>query len=116
MASICCRRRYANTFPIHPIHSSSPPKGISAARISGGESNMSEEQTTEQGEQLFVPSDPLAAATVTFLREHYGDDLEQVSEHRGEATIVVRPEALIRVCRALREDTQQYDFLADITA
>jgi NADH-quinone oxidoreductase subunit C len=77
---------------------------------------MSEEQTTEQGEELFVPSDPLAAATVIFLREQFGEHLEEVSEYRGEATIVVRPEALIRICRALREDTQQYDFLADITA
>jgi len=78
---------------------------------------MSEEQTTEQGEELFVPSDSLAAATVTFLREHFGEDLEQVAEHRGEVTIDVRPEAITRICRALREDsTQQYDFLADITA
>jgi NADH-quinone oxidoreductase subunit C len=78
---------------------------------------MSEEQTTEQGEERYVPSDPLAAATVAFLREHYGDDLEELGEYRGEVTIAVRHEAMPRICRALREDsTQQYDFLADITA
>ena len=67
--------------------------------------------------ELATPSNPLAAATVAFLRDRFPDDVLEAAEYRGEMTIVVRPEAIADVCLALRDDkTLVYNYLADITA
>jgi NADH-quinone oxidoreductase subunit C len=55
--------------------------------------------------------------TVAFLRERFADALIDVAERLGETTIVVRPDAIVEVCRALRDDPAlQYNFLSTITA
>ena len=67
--------------------------------------------------ELVTPLNPLAEATVAMLRDHFGDGVLDATEHRGEMTIEVRPEIIVEVCRALRDDKNlQYNFLADITA
>lgn len=79
---------------------------------------MAEGQTTteaEQAPQPFVPSEPLAARTVTYLRERFAGDILDVTEHRGQTAAVVRPEAIEAVCRGLRDD-QGFGFLSQITA
>src|SRR5258708_29653379 len=81
---------------------------------------MAEGKTTEQApetEQPFVPSDPLAARAVALLRERFAADVLDVSEHRGQTSVVVRPEAIEPVCRALRDAPElRFDFLAQVTA
>lgn len=60
-----------------------------------------------------VPENPTAA----FVRAHFGADLLEVTEFRGQTTLLLRPEAIARVCLALRDDpTLRYNYLADITA
>jgi NADH-quinone oxidoreductase subunit C len=55
--------------------------------------------------------------TVAFLRERFSDALIEVSERLGETTILVRPDAIVGVCQALRDDPAlQYNFLSTITA
>jgi len=72
-------------------------------------------EPVEQAVQPFMPSDPLAARTVAFLRERHGADILDVTEHRGQTSVVVRPEAIEAVCRALR-DEQGFNFLSQVTA
>jgi NADH-quinone oxidoreductase subunit C len=81
-------------------------------------SDGNEEKTMEQTEQPdALPSDPLAAASVTLLRERFPEDIRHVGEHRGEVTVVVGPAAILAIARALSDDSSlRYDFLADITA
>lgn len=67
--------------------------------------------------ELATPSNPLAEATVAFLRDRFPDGVLEAAEYRGEMTIVVRPEIIAEVCLALRDDkTLVYNYLADITA
>ncbi len=67
--------------------------------------------------ELMTPSNPLAAATVAFLRDRFPDDVLDATEYRGEMTIIVRPESIAEVCQALRDEKQlAYNYLADITA
>lgn len=67
--------------------------------------------------ELATPSNPLAAATVAFLRGRFPDAVLDASEYRGEMTITVRPERLAEVCRALRDEPRlAYNYIADITA
>ncbi len=67
--------------------------------------------------ELATPSNPLADATVALLRDRFPDGVVEVTEHRGEMTIVVRPDIIVEVCRALRDEKQlAYNYLADITA
>jgi NADH-quinone oxidoreductase subunit C len=67
--------------------------------------------------ELATPSNPLAAATVALLRERFPDDVLEATEHRGEMTVVVRPDSIIEICRALRDERDlAYNYLADITA
>jgi NADH-quinone oxidoreductase subunit C len=74
-----------------------------------------QEQTTTQATS--TPADPLAVATVALLRDHLAADLLDVAEHRGETTVLVRPEAIEHACRMLRDaPALRYNFLADITA
>lgn len=67
--------------------------------------------------ELATPSNPLADATVALLRDRFPDGVLEATEHRGEMTIVVRPDIIVEVCRALRDEKQlAYNYLADITA
>lgn len=60
---------------------------------------------------------PLAGATVEFVRERFGDALVEVVEYRGETTLVLAPERIAEVCLALRDaPTLRYDYLTDLTA
>ena len=80
-------------------------------------SDGNEEKTIEQSEQPYMPSDPLAAASVTLLRERFPDDIQRIGEHRGEVTVVVRSAAVELIARTLCDDPAlRYDFLADLTA
>jgi NADH-quinone oxidoreductase subunit C len=80
-------------------------------------SDGNEEKTVEQSEQPYLPSDPLAAASVALLREHFPEDVLQVVEYRGEVTVVVPPTSVEAIARTLRDDPAlRYDFLADVTA
>jgi NADH-quinone oxidoreductase subunit C len=64
-----------------------------------------------------TPSNPQAATTVAFVRQRFPAALVEVVEQRGETTLVLRPEALVEVCAALRDARRlRYGFLADITA
>lgn len=65
----------------------------------------------------FTPSDPLAAASVALLRARFANDVLDVSEYRGDTTVLVRPESIEQVCLALRDAPElRYSFLSDITA
>ncbi|HET8908662.1 MAG TPA: NADH-quinone oxidoreductase subunit C [Ktedonobacterales bacterium] len=67
--------------------------------------------------ELATPSNPLAEATAALLRDRFPDGVVEATEHRGEMTIVVRPDIIVEVCRALRDEKQlAYNYLADITA
>lgn len=77
---------------------------------------MSDEQRMGAPE-LVTPSNPLAEATVAFLRDRFPNGVLKASEHRGEMTVVVRPEIIADVCLALRDDKSLvYNYIADITA
>lgn len=55
--------------------------------------------------------------TVQKLREAFPDAILEVKVFRNEVTVVVRREAIVKVCRFLRHDPElQYDFLSDLTA
>jgi NADH-quinone oxidoreductase subunit C len=78
---------------------------------------MADAQQQEQVVQASFPANPLAATTVSFVRKRFADDVEAISEHRGETTILVRAERIEPICRALRDEPSlRYNFLADITA
>ena len=67
--------------------------------------------------EAFTPSDPLAAASLALLREHFAEDVLDASESRGDTYVIVRPASIVRVCQALRDAPElSYDFLSDITA
>ncbi|MFI5273160.1 MAG: NADH-quinone oxidoreductase subunit C [Ktedonobacterales bacterium] len=82
---------------------------------------MADEQQHASGQMPAPPAvfakNPLADATADFVREHLGDALLDVAEHRGDVTLTLRPERIAAVCAALRDaDALRYNFLADITA
>lgn len=84
---------------------------------------MAEQNITDQRQAeaptaaLFLPSDPLAAATVTLLRERFGGSVLDVVEHRGETNVVLAPDVIVVACLALREAPNlRYNFMVDITA
>jgi NADH-quinone oxidoreductase subunit C len=61
--------------------------------------------------------DPLARATVAFVRERFAEAIVEVGEQHRETTIVLRPEALVAVCTALRDAPElRYTMLVDMTA
>lgn len=52
---------------------------------------------------------------VHHLKERFPGVVEEVTYFRDEVTVVVRPEAIVRVCRFLKEDPELgYNFLADL--
>ena len=76
------------------------------------------EETTERTEELFIPTNRLAASAVMFLRDRFLPNVGEVTEYRGETSVIVQPpDAIPLICRALVSDpTQRYNFLADLTA
>ncbi len=71
----------------------------------------------ENAPLLATPVNPLAEATVAFLRDSFGDAVLNVVEHRGEVTVTLQPDTLPQACQALRDAPHlRYNFLADITA
>ncbi len=77
---------------------------------------MADEQQAGASE-LPTPVNPLAEATVELVRERFAADLVDVAVHRGETTLVLRPEAIARVGLALRDaPALRYNYLADVTA
>lgn len=87
------------------------------------------EQPTQVLKFLFTPRDALAgelkrknphAKTTTYqpeavdaLRARFGDAVLDVTEYAAEHTVYVRREAIVDVCRFLK-DEQGFDYLADI--
>jgi NADH-quinone oxidoreductase subunit C len=75
------------------------------------------QQQHEQAPSVSFPANPLAVATVAFVRERFAGDVAAVTEHRGETTLELRPPAIATVCQALRDaPSLRYNFLADLTA
>lgn len=78
---------------------------------------MAPDQQQPEAETPFLPENPLAAASVTLLRERFPNDVRDVVEYRGETTVTVRPESIAAICEALRDaPTLRYNMLADLTA
>jgi NADH-quinone oxidoreductase subunit C len=60
---------------------------------------------------------PMESPTVALLHKRFPDAIVGVTERLGETTIIVRTDAIVEVCRALRDDSSlQYNFLSTITA
>jgi NADH-quinone oxidoreductase subunit C len=50
------------------------------------------------------------------VRERFGEALIEVVYFRGEDTLVVAPEAILEICRFLKEDPEMgFDLLVDVT-
>jgi NADH-quinone oxidoreductase subunit C len=72
---------------------------------------MADEQSQTKSTAL------VASPTVALLRERFPDAIMDVNERLGETTIIVRPDAIVEVCRALRDDPAlPYNFLSTVTA
>lgn len=72
---------------------------------------------SEPGKQGATPQNPLARKSAAFVRERFPDAIVEVAEHRGETTLILRPEALVAVCAALRDAPGlRYNFLSTVTA
>jgi len=56
-----------------------------------------------------------ATSTVEMVREKFPQAIVEISEHRGEQTIVLNPENLVAVCTYLHKNLQ-YTFLSSVTA
>ena len=76
-----------------------------------------QQQAGAQTETPFLPSDPLAAASVSLLRDRFGASVLDVVEYRGETNVVLAPEVIADACLALRDAPNlRYNFMADLTA
>ncbi len=56
-----------------------------------------------------------ATSTVEMVREKFLQAVVEISEHRGEQTLVLQPESLVAVCTYLHKNLQ-YTFLSSVTA
>ncbi len=64
-----------------------------------------------------MPSDLESNLTLKKLREFSPQAVDEVREFRGEITIYLRPEMLIRACEFLRDEPNlSYRFLSNVTA
>lgn len=76
-----------------------------------------QQQTDTETGTPFLPADPLAAASVTLLRERFGQAVRDVTEERGETCVVLAPEVIADACLALRDAPNlRYSFMSDLTA
>jgi NADH-quinone oxidoreductase subunit C len=67
----------------------------------------------DEHEQQPAPRD----ATAAFVADRFAAALLETVTYRDETTLLLAPEALVEVCRALRDEpTLRYDYLADVTA
>ena len=49
------------------------------------------------------------------LNSSFKDDIVEISEFRGELTIVVKKEKIVDICKFLKEDPElSFDYLVDI--
>jgi NADH-quinone oxidoreductase subunit C len=66
-----------------------------------------------ESEQSQAPENAVAV----FVRERFPHALLDVAEFRGETTLLIAPDAIAEVCRALRDAPElRFNFLADVTA
>ncbi len=57
------------------------------------------------------------STSIAMLREHFPRGVSTSHTFRGDATAILRPEALVEVARFLKEDSEfQMNFLVDVTA
>ena len=64
-----------------------------------------------------MPSDLESSLALKKLREFAPEAVEDAREFRGELTIYIRPEALVRVCEFLRDEPGlTFKYLSDVTA
>jgi NADH-quinone oxidoreductase subunit C len=55
--------------------------------------------------------------TLRKLREKFADSILETHSYRGDDTAIIAPQALVAVCRLLKEDPElEYNFLMDLTA
>jgi NADH-quinone oxidoreductase subunit C len=55
--------------------------------------------------------------TLRKLREKFADSILETHSFRGDDTAIIAPQALVAVCRLLKEDPElDYNFLMDLTA
>lgn len=79
--------------------------------------DMADQTKQAPASALETSVNPLAGATVALLKERFEAGVVEVVEHRGETTVTVTPDALVEVCRALRDAPHlRYDLLEDVTA
>jgi NADH-quinone oxidoreductase subunit C len=53
---------------------------------------------------------------VAYLRERFPDAVYDVKEHLGEVSVFVKADAIVEVCRFLRDDERfRFDLLSDLT-
>lgn len=58
---------------------------------------------------------PQEALVLTKLKERFADSILEVTHFRGEITVSIRKEDIVRVCHFLKEDPDlQYNFLSDL--
>jgi NADH-quinone oxidoreductase subunit C len=51
------------------------------------------------------------------LQERFGSEITEWKEQWGELTVVVRPEAIVKVCRFVRDEPGlEYNFLSSVTS
>ncbi len=59
----------------------------------------------------------MPSITLTHLQESYPEEVLGTHSRLGEDTVILKPEALLRVARFLKEDPRlRFDFLMDLTA
>ena len=64
-----------------------------------------------------MPSDLESSLALIKLREFAPESVEDAREFRGELTIYIRPDRLVRVCEFLRDQPGlTFKYLSDITA
>ena len=64
-----------------------------------------------------MPADLESNFVFKKLREAHAEDIEDSLEFRGEVTLVIRRDSLLRVCEFLRDTGElSFKFLADLTA
>lgn len=53
--------------------------------------------------------------TLEKLKERFGDSIQDVIQFRGELTVIIKKEALLKMCEFLKSDPDlNYDFLSDV--
>jgi len=78
---------------------------------------MSQEPPVPPSEPQAVPEVEETHPALRVLRERHADAILATHAFRGDAPAIVKREALLDVCKTLRDDPElQFDFLSDVTA